>query len=32
MDLGLIINDPLVQYQSLASFDIGFSVSDYTPI
>jgi hypothetical protein len=32
MGLGLIVNDPAVEHQSLASFDIGFSVSDFTPI
>jgi hypothetical protein len=32
MKLGLVVNDPAVKHQSLASFDVGFSVSDVTPI
>lgn len=32
MDLGLFVNDPAVKHQSLSTFDIGFSVSDFTPI
>jgi hypothetical protein len=32
MGLGLFVNDPVVMHQSLSNFDIGFSVSDVTPV
>lgn len=32
MGLGLFVNDPAAQHNSLSSFDIGFSVADYSPI
>lgn len=32
MQLGLIVNDPSSKHQSLATFDIGFSVDQVTPI
>jgi hypothetical protein len=32
MKLGLIVNDPSTAHQSLSTFDIGFSVSEVSPI